>query len=122
MKPVPKLRSVLALALALGSAPLAVAAPSGADPIKVADLRPFALDLPAATLAKSRAPAPIAIRTPDASFIKVHFDYVNLPAGVTLEVANPEGTEVHRYSKGQRDGYTVSPELGQDGKTSFAAM
>ncbi len=62
------------------------------------------------------------VLAPDASFIKVHFDYFNLPKGLSLEVFNRDGSEVHRYSNDQRDGYTFDPKLGQNGINSFAAL
>ncbi|MGH8029400.1 MAG: pre-peptidase C-terminal domain-containing protein [Arenimonas sp.] len=71
---------------------------------------------------RGAAPTVHEIRTPDASFVKVHFDHFNLPAGLTLEVSSPDGSEVYRYSKSHRDGHTVDRALGQDGKQSFSAM
>ncbi len=62
------------------------------------------------------------VRTPDASFIKIHFDYLNLPKGMAVEVFNPDGSEVYRYSNEQRDGYTVDKALGQNGFDSFSAL
>jgi PKD repeat protein len=62
------------------------------------------------------------VRTPDAAFIKVHFDYLNLPTGMAVEVFSPDGSEVYRYGNEARDGYTVDKALGQDGQTSFSAM
>ncbi|MCF7221797.1 proprotein convertase P-domain-containing protein [Marilutibacter chinensis] len=62
------------------------------------------------------------IRTPDAAFIKVHFDHFSLPDGVTLEVASPDGSEVYRYSADHRDAHTVDETLGQNGVNSFSAM
>lgn len=62
------------------------------------------------------------ITTQDASFIKVHFDYFNLPEGVVLEVSNPSGTEVYRYSNSNRDSFTWDESLGHDGMSSFSSM
>jgi V8-like Glu-specific endopeptidase len=111
----------LALALLLGTAASARDIALDAAPLKIADLRAVDLSLDGAALAKS-ASRQWEIRTPDAAFIKVHFDRFDLPEGVTLEVASPDGREVYRYSKSARDAHTVSPGLGQDGKKSFSAM
>ena len=108
-----------ALALALLFAAPAYAQETA--PIKIADLHAHDLRIDASAFAKSRN-AQWEVRTPDASFVKVHFDRFDLPGGMTLEVSNPQGTEVYRYSKTHRDAHTVSPELGQDGKWSFSAM
>lgn len=62
------------------------------------------------------------ISSPGASFMKVHFDYFNVPDGYVVEVANLDGTEVYSYGKHDRDSYTFDPEMGEDGYTSFAAM
>ena len=57
---------------------------------------------------------------PEASFIKVHFERFNLPKGVTVEVSNPLGTEVYRYSKDKKDQFT---KHGKDnGVSSFASI
>jgi PKD repeat protein len=112
--------AALAVALALSMSAPAVAA----DPVKIADLRAFDLQLDAADYSKagSGTLAPFEIRTPDAAFIKVHFDHFSLPDGLVLEVSNPDGSEVYRYSKQHRDALTVAKELGQNGDTSFSAM
>ncbi|WP_220481112.1 serine protease [Marilutibacter penaei] len=62
------------------------------------------------------------IETPDAAFIKVHFDHFELPAGVVLEVSNADGSEVYRYGQSHRDAHTVDASLGQNGISSFSAM
>jgi hypothetical protein len=62
------------------------------------------------------------ISTAEASFIKVHFEYFNLPDNVYVEVSNPEGTEVYRYANEKRDDFTWNKEFGEDGSTSFASM
>lgn len=96
-------------------------------PIKIADVRAADLQLGAQPGRVGRAGVDagakqVEIRTPDASFIKVHFEHFSLPAGVTLEVASPDGSEVYRYSADRRDGHTVAADLGEDGKTRFSAM
>ncbi|MEH6416288.1 trypsin-like serine peptidase [Pseudomonas sp. CGJS7] len=73
-------------------------------------------------LSKSAWSAPVSIRTPDAAYIKVHFAQFDLPAGVVLEVSNPQRTEVYRYRKGDLGRYTVDASLGEDGKSRFGAM
>ncbi len=62
------------------------------------------------------------VRSADAAFIKVHFEYINLPRGMSVEVFNPDGSEVYRYGGAQNDAFTIDKALGQDGVTSFAAM
>lgn len=57
---------------------------------------------------------------PDAAFIKVHFKKFNLPRGVTVEVSNPEGTEVYRYSKADKDQFTLHKK--DNGVNSFASI
>ncbi|MDZ4812191.1 MAG: proprotein convertase P-domain-containing protein [Pseudomonadota bacterium] len=75
------------------------------------------------TLDLKRSPTrQFEVRTPDASFIKIHFDYLNLPKGMAVEVFNPDGSEVYRYTNEQRDGYTVDKALGQNGFDSFSAL
>ncbi len=60
--------------------------------------------------------------TPDAAFVKVFFDYVDLPDGWVLEVASPDGSESYRYGGKQPADKTVDTSMGQNGSTSFAAM
>jgi PKD repeat protein len=62
------------------------------------------------------------IEVAGAAFIKVHFERFNLPAGVTLEVSNADGSEVYRYTSTTRDGYTVDANAGDDGVSRFSAM
>ncbi len=62
------------------------------------------------------------ISAPGASFIKVHFDYFNLPNGVYVEVRNPAGTEVYLYGMHDRDDYTFDELLGENGIDRFASM
>lgn len=109
----------LTTGLALSFAPEAVAADPAPAPLKIAEQRSTDLRLGAGGKA---AFEPVEIRTPDAAFIKVHFDRLSLPEGVMLEVASPDGREVYRYGNTQRDRYTVAKDLGQDGRLSFSAM
>ena len=56
----------------------------------------------------SRSLAEPAILTiAGASFIKVHFSQFDVPYGVLVEVSNPDGSEVYRYSRGHRDAHTI---------------
>ncbi|WP_338847114.1 proprotein convertase P-domain-containing protein [Massilia sp. W12] len=59
---------------------------------------------------------------PGAGFVKLHFDYFKLPAGAVLEVMDASGKEVYRYSSDKLGPHTVDAKLGENGKTSFAAM
>ncbi|MEH6416289.1 trypsin-like serine peptidase [Pseudomonas sp. CGJS7] len=111
-----------ALCLALPIAAFAQTEPVAPAPLKIADQRNVDLRLGAQPGSKQAPIKRAEIRTADASFIKVHFDRFSLPAGVTLEVASPDGREVYRYSAQQLGPHTVAADLGQDGKTSFSAM
>ena len=114
--------TLLSAAVLLALPVLADAAPRP-KPIRAADTRTVDIRLDGRDTADARAlAAPVRISTPDAAFIKVHFERFNLPRGVTLEVSNPAGTEVYRYSKSHRDGFTVDRGLRQNGSTSFSAM
>lgn len=62
------------------------------------------------------------ISAPGASFIKVHFEYFNLPNGVFVEVRNPAGTEVYQYGMNDRDDYTFDEFLGENGIDRFASL
>ena len=63
----------------------------------------------------------IEVHVPEASFVKLHFSKFELPHGVIIEVSNPGGTEVYRYSNSWKDALTFDPLL-EDGVTSFSAM
>ena len=62
------------------------------------------------------------IYAPGASFIKLHFSKFRLPAGIVVEISNPEGSEVYRYSRTKKDAKTFNPRQGDDGVHSFSAM
>lgn len=85
---------------------------------RISELRPahYVIDL---SRSSSRQ---FLIDTVDAAFVKVHFDYFNLPKGMAIEVSDPRRREVYRYANKVRDGFTVDKALGQDGVTSFSAM
>lgn len=70
----------------------------------------------------SRALEEFRIETLDAAFIKVHFDYFNLPKGAYVEVSNPAGTEKYTYSSEQKSAMTFDQNIGEDGIQSFGAM
>jgi serine protease len=93
-------------------------APARQGVTRIAELRDadFRLDLKRSNVRQ------FEVRTADAAFVKVHFDYINLPRGMAVEVFNPDGSEVYRYGADKRDAFTVDKALGQDGVTSFAAM
>ncbi len=88
--------------------------------LKIADFVPRSISLNLTT--DSRTPEEFRIQTPDAAFIKVHFDYFNLPAGAYVEVTNPAGTEKYTYGPEQKSAMTFDPNIGEDGVRSFAAM
>ncbi|MGO1069877.1 trypsin-like serine peptidase [Lysobacter sp. CA199] len=112
----------LALAACLSASPAFAddtrPAPSTAGQTRATDLRLGAH----LGLSKSAWSAPVEIRTPDAAFIKVHFAQFDLPAGVVLEVSDPQRSEVYRYRQGDLGRHTVDASLGEDGKTRFGAM
>ncbi|MEJ8566787.1 PKD domain-containing protein [Elongatibacter sediminis] len=62
------------------------------------------------------------IHHPGASFIKIHFATFRLPRGWSVEVSNPLGTEVYRYSESRKSDYTADPREGDDGRSRFSAM
>jgi PKD repeat protein len=101
-------------------APAPTASAAVPQKLRIADERP--VDIKIGAPVRGLAPKVYEIRTPDAAFVKVHFDYFNLPAGLTLEVSSPDGSEVYRYSNAHRDGHTVDRKLGQDGVHSFSSM
>lgn len=116
-----------ALCLAIPATAAAQAEPGAPVPLKIAEQRSIDLRLGEQPGRVGKAGVdtgtkPIEIRTPDASFIKVHFEHFSLPAGVTLEVASPDGREVYRYNAHKLDPHTVAADLGQNGTTSFSAM
>lgn len=64
----------------------------------------------------------IEIHAPEASFIKLHFRKFRLPAGVSIKISNPEGTESYQYTGTSKDLKTFNPHEGDDGFNSFSAM
>jgi lysyl endopeptidase len=115
-------RPLLALAALTCTLPLlAQAAPPAPAakpaPLRVADQRKADLRLGATAIGRT-----YAVRTTDATFLKLHLDHFSLPDGVTLEVFNPARTEVYRYSNQGLDSHTVDRDMGQNGRTSFSAM
>ena len=65
---------------------------------------------------------PEQIHVPGAKFVKVHFSEFKLPAGVLVEVSNPDRSEIYRYSLNHYDPITVDASRGDDGIQSFSAM
>ncbi|MBL8261755.1 MAG: proprotein convertase P-domain-containing protein [Xanthomonadaceae bacterium] len=100
--------------LAQAASPAPTAKPA---PMRVAEQRKADLRLGATAIGRT-----YAVRTADATFVKLHLDHFSLPDGVTLEVSNPARTEVYRYSNQGLDGHTVDRDMGQNGRTSFSAM
>jgi len=62
------------------------------------------------------------IRSPGATFLKVHFTEFALPPGIVVEVGNVYGSERYRYSISSKDRFTFDPEIGDDGAHAFSAM
>ncbi len=119
--------ALLASALCLALPAAAQTAPAAPAPLKIADVRSTDLRLGALPGRVGRAGVDagakaVEIRTPDASFIKVHFEHFALPDGVTLEVASPDGREVYRYNSRELGPHTVAADLGEDGRSRFSAM
>ncbi len=71
---------------------------------------------------ESRSSNEVRIETPDAAFIKVHFDYFNVPDGVVVQVSDPQGSQKYTYGAEQKSAMTFDPNIGEDGVRSFAAM
>ncbi len=111
MKTLAGLLGVLALTFS------SLAAAASPTPLRIGEQRKFDLHLDARAVGQRHE-----VRTVDAAFIKLHFDQFSLPEGVTLEVSSPDGQQVYRYSRQQRDGHTVDAAMGQDGRHSFSAM
>lgn len=111
MKTLAGLLGVLALTFS------SLAAAASPTPLRIGEQRKFDLHLDARAVGQR-----YEVRTVDAAFIKLHFDQFSLPEGVTLEVSSPDGQQVYRYSRQQRDGHTVDAAMGQDGRHSFSAM
>lgn len=117
---VPRLRTGL-LAVALAAASFAMSAHAANGPIPIASAKPVHLNImPAAGIASNQET--LVRGAAGASFIKLHFEYFKLPAGAVLEVSDANGKEVYRYSAAKLGPHTVEAKLGENGKTSFAAM
>lgn len=57
-----------------------------------------------------------------ASFIKVHFQQLKLPAGAYVQVSSADGNEQYRYDGRSTAQATFNPATGEDGRQQFAAM
>jgi len=57
-----------------------------------------------------------------ASFIKVHFQQLKLPAGAYVQVSSADGSEQYRYDGLSTAQATFNPAAGEDGRQQFAAM
>lgn len=64
----------------------------------------------------------IEVHAPEASFIKLHFSRFKLPAGFSIVISNPEGTESYQYTSAKKGRKTFNPHQGDDGTNSFSAM
>jgi len=62
------------------------------------------------------------VKAPNAAFVKVYFDYLDLPSGWQLQVSNADGSEAYRYGGSEASDFTFDTKMGQNGSTSFAAM
>jgi PKD repeat protein len=93
-----------------------------AGPLQIAEMRDTDIQFWGSDLTRSQHSLTEVINVPDASYIKVHFEYFNLPDGVYLEISNPEGTEVYQYDNAFQTQFTVDSKLNQDGIYSFSAM
>ncbi len=100
--------------------PAPVNATSQSNVIKIADFVDTSISIGQSV--NNRTAEEFRIETPDATFIKVHFDYFNLPQGAYVEVTNPAGTEKYTYGGKHQSALTYDRNLGEDGTESFAAM
>ncbi|SFD47209.1 pre-peptidase C-terminal domain-containing protein [Pseudoalteromonas denitrificans] len=64
----------------------------------------------------------IKITKAGSSFIKVHFDYFNLPAGAYITVSSKDGQESYQYNGIDHSNATFNNESGENGQTQFSAM
>lgn len=62
------------------------------------------------------------LRQAGASFIKVHFQQLKLPAGAYVQVSSADGQEYYRYDGRSTAQATFNPAAGEDGRQRFAAM
>jgi hypothetical protein len=60
--------------------------------------------------------------TPDAAFVKVYFDQVELPAGWALQLSSADGSQSYVYGAKEGADRTVDTDMGQNGVSSFGAM
>ncbi|MBJ7516453.1 MAG: trypsin-like peptidase domain-containing protein [Stenotrophomonas sp.] len=110
----------LSCVLVLGST-LSLAA-NAAEPLVAGITRATDLRLVSPASRDAGETKPIVVSALNATYIKVHLGQFDLPRGVTLEISNPDGSEVHRYSSQTRDAHTVDATLGEDGRSRFGAM
>lgn len=111
-------KKLLLAMLCAGSALLSV--PVYAAPLQIAAPKAVQINIePKAGLLQQETEVRAA---PGASFVKLHFEYFNLPAGAVLEVSDASGKEVYRYASGKLGPHTIERKLGENGKTSFGAM
>ena len=65
---------------------------------------------------------PMVYRVDAARLVKLHFSRFQLPAGVSVVISNPDGSESWSYSNSARDPFTLDEAMGDDGENSFWAM
>lgn len=116
-------RALLPLAVAAALAcSVTMAAPVPADDVasgitRIADVLPA--DHRLAGTGATKGVRPLSIVYPNASFLRLRFATVDLPAGAYVEVVNGDGSELHRFTrddakaKGTDDGY-YAMSLGGD--------
>jgi lysyl endopeptidase len=97
-------------------------AASAAEPLVAGITRATDLRLVSTASRGAAETKPIVVTAQHASYIKIHLSQFDLPRGVTLEIASPDGSEVHRYSSKASDAHTVDAALDEDGLSSFGAM
>ncbi|MEE4218958.1 MAG: PKD domain-containing protein [Xanthomonadales bacterium] len=115
----------LALLLALGASSAVAQTPfPGPDRLPVhQDQRTRSASLPYTPAAPAaRTPVAQEVHVPGARFVKLHFEELEIPSGVMVEVSNPDRSEVYRYSSDHRDAFTFDASQGDDGLSSFWAM
>ncbi len=116
--------ALAAALLTLSASHLAQAADPavGHGPIPIASVKQVHINLQPTANSIMANDTIIRATTPQASFVKLHFEYFSLPAGAVLEVSDASGKEVYRYSAAKLGPHTVEAKRGENGKTSFAAM
>jgi PKD repeat protein len=87
--------------------------------VKVAEDKPFSADYDWQSGWNNTGSHQLTIERDGASFLKLHFDQFQLPAGMTLVVSNLDGSEQYRYPGGSASVRTQATHADANG---FAAM